>query len=664
MTSVHRAVLSEKSDYFKSMLSGRFTESTASSIDLSTSFHDVNELNIVLDYMYTGAISLSEENVAVVLNAASLFLMDDLQTACSKFLLARIIPSTCLSTLVLADRYSLKITQAGCLEFMKTWFPLLCESEEAVSMPPDCLKLIADENIFAFTPGNVKKAFLQKWNDHFKEICNGNVQLTQEMEDLVKSLLSGLYEAKGSRTRTQCGDSEMNDVLLAVVTPLMNEPITHPETDEDEDFGPISKCFEILAFVPAMKTWKLILRHSVREIAGQRTLYEFIGISKKAAFFWLGPPTSGDAGADCILSIDVVTHKESLIKVPQHVNRVDVSNYFLWEDTLCNFAPVDGRAWSLLRNRHDHLCEGHCSGECWDMVCQLPRPENGIDGDKFLAKVFQEKLYLWMLNDEMKKEMSFFCITPNPNEGNMYEALQIPSPCTYTGLPYHRYDMLRMSSIAVDRERSVLQFTAKFDSEDNYFDNVQFSQKSHPEVIFTYDIVNKQWHQGDLSRVRYPKDVPRFLSTTCTIEALESIEKSDFRLILDDWQEGCVYSYYARSTSPYNTHIWKVDSGEQTMPCRSNPSALKQQRTQWELLSHVPCHIAQIAFWKVDEFSSEHLQGFPRASFIDFSEVVGQSDLSMLKRSPEYFVNLDYGDQLLKGEDYANMRVEMWEASF
>ena len=534
-------------------------------------------------------------------------------------------------------------------------------------MPPECLKLISDEILFALIPNRVKETFLQKWHAHFVERCDKRAQLSQEVDDLVKSLLANSHDAEASQSATQSAEDKMEDVLVLVARPPETEPKVDIETGDETD-GVLSKHIEIVAFVPAMKTSKGILKHTFGEATGQKTLIDFIGINKKAAFFLFG---NGGFTPDCVVSIDFATHKESLIKIPKYVSQLDMTEYFFWEGTLCTFASVNGITWSLLKNNHESLCDEECSGECWIPVCQLPRQKRGSDGDEFLTKVFQDKLYVWMLNDTTKKEMRFFCITQNPNEEGQYDVHKIPSPWKYQSFRTPKAVIYGMSYISVNHEQSLLTFTAKFDSGDGYFENVSEAESSHKEAVFTYDVAKNCWTQAVVGKVKYPKDVPRPLTTSSHIVGLDYFDMPERRRVFDSWQEGCAFWYYAKSTSPYNTHIWKMDLNRQSkMPNGSDSTSTngtnkpKGERTQWQLLGHIPCQISLFAFWKVDEFPSTHLQGLPRASFRDFSEVLGQSDLS--KMSAPIFENefdVEYEEQLLDGEDYADKWIELWDAS-
>ena len=57
---------------------------------------DLNAVRQLIDYTYTGEITITEENVQVLLPASSLLQIHSVREACCKFLLRQLHPSNCL----------------------------------------------------------------------------------------------------------------------------------------------------------------------------------------------------------------------------------------------------------------------------------------------------------------------------------------------------------------------------------------------------------------------------------------------------------------------------------------------------------------------------------------------------------------------------------------
>ena len=215
-TTVHRAILMQRSEYFKTMFSGSFSESNAASIDLSDAFIHINDANAVLDFIYTGYITLAEQNIVSVVNASCLFLLSDLQDACSEFLITNIAPCTCINIFLLADKFSLKDVQNACIEVIKAWFPyMLYSTVEALELPPESLKTLIDEGVFKFMPDDLKQKYFTKWYQHFNACSGDAASIPEEVKDhlKLKETLGGAEKAQGAH------DGQLlEDVLFAVMT--------------------------------------------------------------------------------------------------------------------------------------------------------------------------------------------------------------------------------------------------------------------------------------------------------------------------------------------------------------------------------------------------------------------------------------------------------------
>ena len=195
-TQVHRAVLMESSDYFKNMFSGNFSESDVTSLNLSNVFNHVDEANAVFDFVYTGTIVLSEQNIESIVNAASLFLLPELCDACSRFLTTNLAPCTCLSIFLLAERYNLYNLHSACVEVLQSWFQFMLYAQpECFEITPHSMILLIDEGVFAYLPDDIKGTFLRKWHQHLKESTEGSVSLPQKLKDYLKPYITEIGQS-------------------------------------------------------------------------------------------------------------------------------------------------------------------------------------------------------------------------------------------------------------------------------------------------------------------------------------------------------------------------------------------------------------------------------------------------------------------------------------
>lgn len=127
----HKVVLSACSPYFYAMFTS-FEESKQDKITLQGV--DITALQLLVDYVYTSEVHVTEENVQVLLPAANLLQLVDVRDACCDFLQAQLHPTNCLGIRAFADLH-------GCLEllshaetYIEQHFPEVVECEEFLTL--------------------------------------------------------------------------------------------------------------------------------------------------------------------------------------------------------------------------------------------------------------------------------------------------------------------------------------------------------------------------------------------------------------------------------------------------------------------------------------------------------------------------------------------------
>lgn len=104
----HKMVLASCSPYFYAMFTG-FEESRQDRITLQGV--DFNALQLLIDYVYTSLVDVTEENVQVLLTAANLLQLTDVRDACCDYLQTQLDPTNCLGIRDFADLH-------GCLDLL------------------------------------------------------------------------------------------------------------------------------------------------------------------------------------------------------------------------------------------------------------------------------------------------------------------------------------------------------------------------------------------------------------------------------------------------------------------------------------------------------------------------------------------------------------------
>ena len=90
----HRVVLAGCSPYLRAMFTNGMLESEKSVVTIRGI--DQETMLVLLDFMYTGTVCVSTDNVQALLQAASMLHLAGLRTYCSQFLQVHIDPGNCL----------------------------------------------------------------------------------------------------------------------------------------------------------------------------------------------------------------------------------------------------------------------------------------------------------------------------------------------------------------------------------------------------------------------------------------------------------------------------------------------------------------------------------------------------------------------------------------
>lgn len=105
----HKTVLASCSPYFYAMFTS-FEESRKDRITLQGI--DYEALKLLIEYVYTALVNVTQENVQILLTAANLLQLTDVRDACCDFLQTQLDPTNCLGIRDFADMH-------GCAELLK-----------------------------------------------------------------------------------------------------------------------------------------------------------------------------------------------------------------------------------------------------------------------------------------------------------------------------------------------------------------------------------------------------------------------------------------------------------------------------------------------------------------------------------------------------------------
>ncbi|KAG8434214.1 hypothetical protein GDO86_012548 [Hymenochirus boettgeri] len=124
----HRTVLAAASNYFRAMFAGRLRESQADRVEL----HDVagSILSLLLDFCYTGRVTVTLDNVEPLLQAADLFQFPSVKDACCAYLEQQLDVSNCLEIQDFAEAYACQGLAKSTKRFILAHISQLAQARE------------------------------------------------------------------------------------------------------------------------------------------------------------------------------------------------------------------------------------------------------------------------------------------------------------------------------------------------------------------------------------------------------------------------------------------------------------------------------------------------------------------------------------------------------
>ncbi|KAM4764307.1 uncharacterized protein ACIQIH_014747 isoform 1-T1 [Cyanocitta cristata] len=163
----HRVVLAACSPYFCAMFTGDMSESKAKKIEIKDV--DGQTLRKLIDYIYTAEIEVTEENVQVLLPAASLLQLMDVRKNCCDFLQSQLHPTNCLGIRAFADVHACTELLQQANAYAEQHFPEVMLGEEFLSLSLDQVcSLISSDKLTVSSEEKVFEAVIS-WINYEKE---------------------------------------------------------------------------------------------------------------------------------------------------------------------------------------------------------------------------------------------------------------------------------------------------------------------------------------------------------------------------------------------------------------------------------------------------------------------------------------------------------------
>ena len=139
----HRAILATATEYFDTMFTCGLEESTSPVVQLTM---EPDTLSSIVEYVYTGVIQLTDDNVECLVKACDHLHLNSLKAACDKFMLKHVEPANCVGFYQFAKMYRIDELKQKAMQVMCAQFKSVAHREEFKHLSCDELIHLIKQN--------------------------------------------------------------------------------------------------------------------------------------------------------------------------------------------------------------------------------------------------------------------------------------------------------------------------------------------------------------------------------------------------------------------------------------------------------------------------------------------------------------------------------------
>uniref|UniRef100_A0A8C7N9X9 Gigaxonin n=1 Tax=Oncorhynchus kisutch TaxID=8019 RepID=A0A8C7N9X9_ONCKI len=163
---VQKNILAAASPYIRTKLNYNPPKEDGSMYTIELQGISVTIMKQILDYIFSGEISLSEDTIQDMVQAADLLLLTDLKSLCCQFLESCIAAENCIGIRLFSLHYCLHHVHHVATDFLQTHFRDVAATDEFRELPPDRLcEILSMEKLNVGNEKHVLEAVV-RWLGH------------------------------------------------------------------------------------------------------------------------------------------------------------------------------------------------------------------------------------------------------------------------------------------------------------------------------------------------------------------------------------------------------------------------------------------------------------------------------------------------------------------
>ncbi|XP_060587601.1 uncharacterized protein LOC132743105 [Ruditapes philippinarum] len=160
----HRSVLAAGCQYFKSLFLGHFSEANMKEINLSEVTENVEALEIIMNFIYSGEVEINMENLEVIVKLSSFFLLETLRNFSAAYMKDALCLKTCVKFYLYSAEHGIADIEFDAELMMKARFhDVLIFEDSTLNLSADEMACLIEKDVFQHCSAVNVVQFVTKW---------------------------------------------------------------------------------------------------------------------------------------------------------------------------------------------------------------------------------------------------------------------------------------------------------------------------------------------------------------------------------------------------------------------------------------------------------------------------------------------------------------------